>query len=326
MRAIVTGGAGFIGSYLSEELVRRGLNVSIWDNLFRGRYENIEKLLSDADNHFVKVDMAEHGSIGRMAEMIIEEKPAWIFHYAAINGTQYFYDMPARVLEENINAVRHLMLAVKQAREACAGISVKVVYASSSEVYGEPFSLPSKETDVTYVETMHVRDSYAAAKLAGEFYVKLMSEEAEMDWIILRLFNVYGPRMVGTKYGQVIPEFIQRLRDGEYPLAVYGSGEHKRSFCYVTDNVNDTVDLALSAAKNEIFNVGNDAEVSVYNLGSSIMEKMGLEPKFRFLPEREGDHKRRRPDTTKIHGVIGEREYVSLDQGLEMMLKQDWRK
>lgn len=319
MRAIVTGGAGFIGSYLMEELIGRGIAVTAWDNLFRGKLENIHALLN-ADNRFVQIDMAEYGNINEMAQLILAERPALIFHYAAINGTQYFYDIPAQVLEVNTSAVYHLMLALREVKRQAPDYHCKVIYASSSETYGEPFSLPSKETDVTYVNVEHVRDSYAAAKLVGEFYVKLIAEELGLDYIILRLFNVYGPRMVGTKYGQVIPEFIQRLSEGEYPLNIYGNGEHMRSFCYVTDNVRMTVDAALAPTGKGIYNIGNSHEVSILNLGTLIMNKMGKEPSFRFLPEREGDHKRRCPDTTKLHALIGVQEYIDLDTGIERML------
>ena len=319
MRALITGGAGFIGSHLTQELAARGCDVSVWDNLFRGKYENIAHVIHN-NNYFYELDMAQEANTGRMAELLLKERPSYIFHYAAINGTQYFYDIPAKVLEVNISATYNLMRAVRMAKQADAGFHTKIIYASSSEVYGEPFSLPTKETDVTYVVTNHIRDSYAAAKLTGEFYVKLLAEETGMDWVILRLFNVYGERMVGTKYGQVIPELIHRLKEGEYPLSIYGNGEHMRSFCYVTDNVNNTIDLAFCDAKNEIYNIGNDKEVSIRELGSLIMKKMGMEPAFTFLPEREGDHKRRCPDTAKIHAVIGERTYITLDEGIERML------
>lgn len=318
-RAWVTGGAGFIGSYLCEELVERGYEISIIDNLFRGKKENIEHLLNEK-NSFYLVDMAEAESVDKMAELLVNEQPELIFHYAAINGTQYFYDIPSQVLEVNSMVTYHLMCAVRKAKVQRKTFQTKIIYASSSETYGEPFSIPSRETDVTYVNVDHIRDSYAAAKLIGEFYVKLMAEEAGIEWIVLRLFNVYGPRMVGTKYGQVIPEFIRRLKDGEYPLKIYGNGEHKRSFCYVTDNVKNTVKLAMSENKNEIYNIGNSDEISIRELGERIMTKMNLVPAFEFLPEREGDHKRRCPDTTKLQNAVGKYEYMTLDEGLEKML------
>ena len=319
MRAIVTGGAGFIGSYLMEELASRGIAVTAWDNLFRGRMENIEGILNN-ENRFVNIDMADWNNIGEMARLISEERPELIFHYAAINGTQYFYDIPAKVLEVNTAATYHLMLALREVKRKIPDYRCRVIYASSSETYGEPFSLPSKETDVTYVNIEHIRDSYAAAKLAGEFYVKLIAEELSLQYVILRLFNVYGPRMVGTKYGQVIPEFIQRLTEGEYPLNIYGNGEHMRSFCYVTDNARMTVDAAQAIIPNGVYNIGNNREVSIRYLAETIMRKMGKEPAFRFLPEREGDHKRRCPDTSKLLSVIGDQKMISLEDGIDLML------
>lgn len=320
MRAIVTGGAGFIGSYLVEELINRKYDVTILDNLFRGSYENIAHLIK-GKNFFYQLDLAAEKNVRQITEILLKERPDFIYHYAAINGTQYFYEIPAKVLEVNINATYNLMQALRIAKQQNPDFSTKIIYASSSEVYGDPVSIPSKETDVTYITTGHIRDSYAASKLCGEFYVKLLSEEIGIEWIILRLFNVYGKRMIGTKYGQVIPEFIQRLREGKYPLSVYGNGEHKRSFCYVTDNVEDTIDLSVSDVKNDIFNVGNNSEVSILELGSMVMQKMGMIPQFQFLPEREGDHKRRCPDTSKLHAVIGERSYITLDEGIEFMLQ-----
>lgn len=325
MRAVVTGGAGFIGSYLMEELIGREISATAWDNLFRGKLENIQALLNE-ENRFIQIDMAERDSVAVMAGLILKERPELIFHYAAINGTQYFYDIPAKVLEVNTAATYHLMLALREVKRQAPDYRCRVIYASSSETYGEPFSLPSKESDVTYVNVEHVRDSYAAAKLVGEFYVKLIAEELGLDHVILRLFNVYGPRMVGTKYGQVIPEFIQRLSEGEYPLNIYGNGEHMRSFCYVTDNVRMTVDAALAENAHGVYNIGNSHEVSILELGSLIMRKMGKEPQFCFLPEREGDHKRRCPDTARLHGVIGGQSYVSLEEGIDLMLRaRAWR-
>lgn len=319
MRAIVTGGAGFIGSYLMEELQSRNIHVTAWDNLFRGKLENIRRILG-GENHFVKLNMVKANAIEEMVQCLLEERPELIFHYAAINGTQYFYDIPAQVLDVNTMATRNLMMALREVRDRIPDYRCKVIYASSSEVYGEPISLPTKETDITYVDVLHVRDSYAMAKLAGEFYVKLISEELGWNYTILRLFNVYGPRMVGTKYGQVIPEFIQRLSDGEYPLRIFGNGEHKRSFCYVSDNVRMTVDLALYQAESGIYNIGNSCEISILDLAALIMKKMQKAPAFQFLPERIGDHRRRCPDTSKLHNVIGNQGYVSLEDGIERML------
>lgn len=320
MRALVTGGAGFIGSHLCDELVSRGYNVSIWDNLFRGRLENVEGHLQDADNHFTNIDMADATNIDRMAEILLEDEAELIFHYAAINGTMYFYDIPAKVLETNASATYNLMLALREAHEAAPDYSPTIIYASSSEVYGEPLHLPSNEEDVTYVNVESTRDSYAAAKLVGEFYVKLIAEELAMPYYIMRLFNVYGPRMVGTKYGQVIPEFITRLKEGEHPLKIYGDGTQTRSFCYVTDNVKMTMDLAESNAASGVYNVGNPYEITIGELAGIVMEKLGLEPKLETSPALAGDHARRWPDVSKLVGVIGEQDLIGLSDGIDEMI------
>ncbi len=319
MRAIVTGGAGFIGSHLSESLKKRGVSVSIWDNLFRGRRENIAHILDD-ENRFVLLDIANEENIKIMADLIFAERPAYIFHYAAINGTQYFYDIPAKVLEVNTMATYNLMRALREVKKNSPKYSCKIVFASSSEVYGEPLSLPSKESDITYVNIENKRDSYAASKLAGEFFVKLISEELGHEYLALRLFNVYGPRMIGTKYGQVIPEFIQRLAGGEYPIRVYGDGSHMRSFCYIDDNIEMTINLALSDAPRGVYNIGLDEETSIRDLGRMIMEKMGRKAEFIFLPEREGDHLRRRSDMSKYYNVMPAYTPIPLKEGLTKLI------
>ena len=319
MRAIVTGGAGFIGSHLAEELISRGFSVTIWDNLFRGTIKNIVHILNE-ENRFVKLDMALAGSVPQMTELLLKDRPSIVFHYAAINGTQYFYDIPAQVLEANIAVTHNLMLALRAAKKQDSSFDCKVIYASSSEVYGEPFTLPTKESDVTYVNLEQNRDSYAASKLVGEFYVKLIAQELCLEYVILRIFNVYGPRMIGTKYGQVIPEFIKRLSQGEYPLSIYGDGRHMRSFCYITDHVSMSINLALSSTRNDVFNIGNTQEVSILELGSLVMQKMGKDPMFTFLQERPGDHKRRCPDTSKLFSIIGKCDFINLSCGIDRLL------
>lgn len=321
MRVVVTGGAGFIGSHLSESLVSEGYSISIIDNLFRGKYNNIAHLI-DENNRFYNLDLSKNDNIQVLAELLCDEQPCCIFHYAAINGTQYFYDIPHNVFENNSQSTYCLMQAVKKAKCKLADVwNPKVIYASSSEVYGEPFFIPTKEEDITHVNINHTRDSYAASKLFGEFSVKLSCDEMNLPWIILRLFNVYGPRMVGTKYGQVIPEFITRLRSGEYPLSMYGRGEYTRSFCYITDNIAYTLQLAKSNAANEIFNIGSSQEVSISELATLLMKKMDLEPQFHYLEERAGDHKRRCPDTKKLMDEIHADSYITLDVGLDRMLE-----
>ena len=321
MKAMVTGGAGFIGSHLCEELKKYQYDLIILDNLFRGSFENISHIIGEKDSFYVFDLCLENQE--NLVQLLLKHKPDVIFHYAAINGTQYFYDIPFEVYDKNMQATQCLIYAVN--RIICNQDSTWqpfIVYASSSEVYNEPMSIPTKESDITFLNINSMRDSYSASKLFGEFLIKFFCEKAKIPWLILRLFNVYGPKMIGTKYGQVIPEFIKRLKNGEYPLSIIGSGKQTRSFCYVSDHVNLTLQLIMKGVRNEIINVGNPDEITIVDLASLIMCKMGLEPCFTFLPERENDHKRRCPDIDKMKSYISyDLPFLSLEEGLDLLLK-----
>lgn len=312
---IVTGGAGFIGSNICKRLVREGYNVIILDNLFRGRIENIEDILGKGAE-FIELDLAKHESILEMSKIICKYSPDLIMHYAAINGTEYFYDRPTDVSVVNSIGTYNLMESVKLAVGENGNLAPKLVFASTSEVYGEPFEIPTKEASTTHVRIDQDRDSYAAAKLMSEFYVKLYSQSLGLDYIILRIFNVYGPGMVGSKYGQVIPEFIKRIKDGEYPLNILGNGKHTRSFCHISDHVELTIRVLDSEFLNGVLNLGNSYEISILELAEKVMKEMSLEPKFQFKKEREGDHLRRSPCLDNLFNVVGEYKFVSLEDGL----------
>ncbi len=313
---IITGGAGFIGSFVAEKLSAEGYSIIIIDNLFRGRLSNLEKVLLNKKNKFYNIDITEDNARERISELIIEFKPELIMHYAAINGTQYFYDEPAKVATVNSLGTLDLMRSVKIAAKKLNNFHPLIFFASTSEVYGEPFNVPTKEKDLTYVRIEEDRDSYAAAKIMSEFYVRLYSKEMGIPYIIARIFNVYGPRMVGTKYGQVIPEFIERLLRKEYPLNILGYGLHTRSFCFIDDHVELTVKLIKSGIINDVINLGNPNEISILNLATLLMEKLNLVPEFNFLSERKGDHLRRNPDITKLLSAVGEFNFTSLEAGI----------
>ena len=317
---LLTGGAGFIGSHLAEKFAEEGYSLVIVDNLFRGKRENIQHLLKKGNSLF-EYDLVDYDSIDALKALILEYRPSYILHYAAINGTQYFYDIPEKVAEVNSIGTYNLLKALTAANNENQQIKPLLVFASTSETYGEPFQLPTKEDDVTYARISEIRDSYAVAKLMSEFYVKLYAQKLGFDFIIFRIFNVYGPRMIGTRYGQVIPEFVQRLELGEYPLNILGNGAHTRSFIYVDDHVALTYAAVTKAKRNEVYNLGNPTETSIIDLARLTMTKLGMEPKFNFLPERSGDHKRRVPDITKLLNQIGEFRFTTLEEGLDQMLQ-----
>ena len=317
--ALVTGGAGFIGSHMSHKLANNGYKLIIVDNLFRGSINNIKDILQD-DNKFYNIDLASNESIIKLKDLFIKYKPNLIIHYAAINGTQYFYDEPTKVSTVNSISTYNVLESLKFAKKENS-FDPKFCFASTSETYGEPFNVPTNEDDITYARVRQDRDIYSAAKLMSEFYTRLYCKELKVNFIILRIFNVYGPKMIGTKYGQVIPEFISRILKGEYPLKILGKGNHTRSFCYIDDHINLTFNLINSNCSNQIINLGNSIEISILDLASKVMKQMNLEPKFEFIEEREGDHLRRCPDITKLIGFIGDYKFITLEDGLNKTIK-----
>lgn len=318
--ALITGGAGFIGSHMSHKLVNNGYKIIIIDNLFRGSLNNINDILSNDNNKFYNIDLATNECIVELKDLLIKYKPDLIIHYAAINGTQYFYDEPTKVSTVNSISTYNVLEALKIAKKLTK-LDLKFCFASTSETYGEPFNVPTSENDVTYARVLQDRDSYSAAKLMSEFYTRLYCKELKVDFLILRIFNVYGPKMIGTKYGQVIPEFISRILQGENPLKILGKGNHTRSFCYIDDHINLTFNLINSNCSNQIINLGNPIEISILDLASKVMNRMNLKPKFEFIEEREGDHLRRCPNITKLLDYIGDYKFLTLDEGLDKTIE-----
>jgi len=192
-KAMVTGAAGFLGSFLSEELLNNRYEVVGIDNFFRGKKE----YLPEHENFiFYELDLVNEQ--GRFIDIVKKHKPELMFHYAAINGTEYFYDIPYQVINDNVRMTQNIL-------KACKNSSVKkIIYASSSETYGEPLEIPTPETHPILLNVHTDRDSYASSKAICDFYVKLFAKEHKLEYIILRIFNTYGPHMDTSKYGQVV--------------------------------------------------------------------------------------------------------------------------
>ena len=310
---LVTGAAGFIGSFLVEELLARGYAVIGVDNLFRGSMENLAGVILNPAFRFEKLDLAETKAPARLREILQQNQTQVLFHLAAINGTEYFYDASWMVLDVNSRSTQTVLSAVE-------GTSVKyIAYASSSEVYGEPITVPTPETHSILLNAEADRDSYASSKAIGDFYVRIGACKLGIDALVMRIFNQYGPRMVGSKYGQVIGEFIRRaLTEPEF--TIIGNGSHTRSFCLVTDGVRAMVDL-LEKRVTGFINLGNDTEISILELAGQIHSKLGREFKPVFLPERPNDHRRRCPDLSLLRQMIPNIKMTSLDEGLEITIK-----
>ena len=309
MKAIVTGVAGFLGSFLSEELLNNDYEVVGVDNFFRGRQE----YLPEHNNFkFKKIDLAKNPE--KITELIQNENPDIVFHYAAINGTKYFYDIPYQVINDNVRITQNVLNACKHSTVE------KIVYASSSETYGEPMQVPTPETHPILLNIHTNRDSYASSKAICDFYTKLFAREFKIKYLILRIFNTYGPRMDTSEYGQVIPEFINKMFN-QKQFTIIGDGKHTRSFCYVDDHTRLVRQLAEKTS-NEVVNIGNDSETTIDDLAKKIHEIENKEFKPKYLPAREYDHKKRCPDISKLKKLINDHPKISLEEGLAKTINE----
>lgn len=310
---LITGAAGFIGSFLTEELIKRGYAITGLDNLFRGSIKNLAGVLDNPDFEFVYLDLAEPKAHEKIRKIIIDRKIEVVFHLAAINGTEYFYDSSFMVLDVNTRATQAIISAIE-------GTSVNyIVYASSSEVYGEPMQIPTPEEHPVLLNSYANRDSYSASKVLGDFYTRIGAVKYNIDFLSIRFFNQYGPRMVGNKYGQVIGEFITRCLRGE-DFTIIGDGSHTRSFCFVSDATYAMAELLEKRATGFV-NIGNDYEISILELAELIHDKLDLKFNPIFLPERPNDHKRRCPDISLLKSYLPNLKLTPLDEGLDITLE-----
>lgn len=247
---------------------------------------------------------------------ISSAQPDIVIHYAAINGTRYFYDIPYQVCNDNIIMTQNVL-------EACSEISSirKIVYASSSEVYGPSPKIPTQETEEMKFLSKADRDSYASSKGIGEFLVRLWAKKNKKKYLILRPFNTYGPRMVTGGYGQVIPEFIERIKSDE-DFYLYGDGKQTRSFCYVKDHTKLVIEL-IKNADNEIINIGYDEEITIEDLAKIIHEILGKNFSVKLKKAWPNDTKWRKPSLEKLFKYTNHRDYIVLKEGIKNMIRGD---
>jgi UDP-glucose 4-epimerase len=314
MKTLITGGAGFIGSHLSEYLLAAGRPVTVLDDLSTGRLDNIARLLEEDDFSFVQ------GSI--LNEPLVDQlvgQADLVIHLAAVVGVQLVVQQPLRTIETNIRGTEAVLKAAQAHHK-------KVMLASTSEVYGKGVSLPFREADDRRLGPTHLsRWSYAASKALDEFLAFAYHQEYGLPVVIFRLFNTVGPRQTG-RYGMVIPRFVrQALRDE--PLTIYGDGSQSRCFCDVADVVPAIDGLAQApTAIGQVFNIGSAAEVSIADLARQIIVMTGSRSTLQFIPYDEAygpgfeDMQRRVPDTSKIKQAIGWQATRSLAQILEQVI------
>jgi nucleoside-diphosphate-sugar epimerase len=300
---LVTGAAGFLGSHLCDELLDRGYFVVGIDNFFRGKKENLP-----LNNNFVfyELDLTQN----LIKTILINHNIDTIFHYAAINGTEYFYDIPTKVFEDNIEITKNVLTSIKDTSVK------KIIYTSTSEVYGDNPPLPTKEDHPIILNIFSNRDSYASSKAIGEFYIKYFCMENQIKYLVLRPFNTYGPRMDNTKYGQVIPEFFRKINEEKF--TIIGNGLQTRSFCHVYDHKKLAIELALNL-NDDIVNIGNDELISILDLAKKIHKFYSKNFEPHFLPPRDYDTQKRQPDITKINNILPNYKFIELDKGISLL-------
>jgi len=305
---LVTGGAGFLGSHLVDRLLAMGIRVRVLDNLFRGSAANLSKHRESPDFTFIQGDILDFPALLKAASGVDT-----VFHMAAINGTRYFYEQPQEVLKVN-------SLGTMNVFQAADELDVnKVVFASSSEVYGTPGHFPTSEAEPINLDPpKETRWCYAVSKLLGE-HLSYAANKRGIDTIVLRYFNAYGPRLLGTPYGQVVSIFIRDVLKGT-PPTINGHGRQTRSFTYVTDTIEATIAAAeTERAVGEVLNIGSQDEVTILELATKIIDLCGQSGTLRpvHVEPLPADSRRRVPDTTKTERVLGFRPKVSLTDGLK---------
>lgn len=312
--ALITGGAGFIGSHLAERLLAHGYQVTIIDNLSTGRIKNIARL--DGNPNF-RAAIEDIRNIHVMDRLVSECDI--IFHLAAAVGVQRIISEPIETIETNIGGTEVVLKTARRYRK-------KVMIASTSEVYGKGIRIPFAEDDDTVMgPTIRNRWSYAASKAIDEFLALAYHKEVGLPVVIFRLFNTVGPRQHG-QYGMVLPRFVSWALRNE-PLQVYGDGQQQRCFCNVGDVVAAIHALSQTPeAVGQVFNIGSNEEITILALAERVKARTGSCSEIRLIPYDEAyeagfeDFRRRVPSLEKIGRTIGWAPTTSLDETIDQII------
>ncbi len=303
-KVLITGGAGFIGSNLAEELAE-GNQVVILDDLSTGRMENIRGLLENNNVRFIKGSTTDFNLLRQSFRDV-----DYVFHQAAIPGVPASVKDPVTSNIVNINGTLNVFVAARD-----NGVR-KVVCASSCAVYGDTEVIPTAET-----AQLNPKSPYAVTKLAGEYYCSVFNEVYNMPSVSLRYFNVYGPRQdPGSEYAAVIPKFITRALAGE-PLVIYGDGLQTRDFVFVRDVVKANI-MAAENRETGVFNIGSGEAITVNELASVIVKLCGKNLEMMHIEPREGDIMHSQASIEKA-GRIGYKPEYGLEEGLKETIEWD---
>jgi UDP-glucose 4-epimerase len=314
LRVLITGGAGFIGSHLSDAYLKRGDEVYVIDDLSTGSIENIQHLKTDPRFHYT-IDTVHNLPV--VAELV--DQCDVIFHLAAAVGVKLIVESPVRTIETNVRGTEVVLNLANKKKK-------KVLVASTSEVYGLSEQVPFREDgNLVMGATTKGRWSYACSKAIDEFLALAYWREKKLPTIVVRLFNTVGPRQTG-QYGMVIPTFVKQALAGR-PITVYGDGKQTRCFGYVGDIVGALVKLMDNpAAVGQVFNIGSSEEVTILELAARIKELTNSSSEIAFVPYDEAyeegfeDMPRRVPDISKVGALIGFRPEMNLEGILQSVI------
>jgi len=314
MRALITGGAGFVGSHLADRLLADGHEVFVLDNLSTGSMDNIVHLKGHPAFHYTLDEVENEGPL---AELV--DQADVIFHLAAAVGVKLIVEAPVHTIETNVHGTETVLKHANKKKKL-------VVIASTSEVYGKSTDVPFREdADLVMGPTLKHRWAYACSKAIDEFLALAYWKEKRLPVIVVRLFNTVGPRQTG-QYGMVIPNFVRQALAGE-PITVFGDGTQSRSFTYVGDVVSALARLVREPdAVGQVFNVGNPDEITMKALAEKIRAKAGSSSPIVLVPYDQAyekgfeDMPRRVPDISKIQALIGFQPTVQLDEILDKVI------
>jgi UDP-glucose 4-epimerase len=315
MRALVTGGAGFIGSHLVEALLRDGHEVVVLDDLSTGRLENLQAVRDHPRLTFAAGSVTDELLVAKLMD-----GSEVVYHLAAAVGVRLILDQPVQTIETNIVGTDVVLRAATHAR-------TRVVLASTSEVYGKNDRVPlSEDDDRVLGPTTKSRWSYACSKAIDEFLALAYHKERGLPVVIVRFFNTVGPRQTG-RYGMVVPRFVRQALDGQ-PITVYGDGCQSRAFADVEDAVRAMIALSRAPeAIGQVFNVGSGQEVTISELAERVKTLAGSRSPIVLVPYDEAyqpgfeDLRRRVPDIRKAEAFVGYRPEIALDETLQRVIR-----
>jgi len=300
---VITGGAGFLGSHLCEQLLRPGVRVTCIDNLVTGSMENIQRLLQDPDFQFIKHDVVIPVELDGVDE---------IYNFACPASPRQYQMNPIQTLKTSVYGAANML-------ELCFQSRAKILQASTSEVYGDPEIHPQSETYLGNVNPIGTRACYEEGKRAAETLYFDYYRQYGLRIKIARLFNVYGPRMQ-IDDGRVIPNFILQALQNQ-PVTIYGDGKQTRSFCYVADIVQGLISLMSTTDDfTGPVNIGSTGELTILELAQTIIELTGSRSRLIFKDKPQDDPVRRRPDIRLAHNALAWAPVTSLQEGLNQTI------